>query len=60
MTGSWDLRRVRERSRAFDAAVLDVLGLSGYEDAVLRAAARFGKSTGERNGTRRGVGWLAS
>jgi hypothetical protein len=60
MTGSWDLRRVREHSRAFDAAVLDALGLSEYEDAVLRASARFGKSTGERNGTRRGVGWLAT
>ncbi|MDX6714651.1 MAG: hypothetical protein QOH30_1209 [Baekduia sp.] len=60
MTGSWDLRRVREHSRAFDAAALDALGLGDYREAVLRAAARFGKSTGERNGTRRGVGWLAA
>jgi hypothetical protein len=58
MTGSWDLRRVREHTRAFDAAVLETLGLDPFREAVLRASARFAKSTGERNGTERGVGWL--
>jgi hypothetical protein len=59
MTGSWDLRRVRTHTRAFDAAVLSALGLTTHHPTLLRASARFAKSTGERNGTRRGVGWLA-
>jgi hypothetical protein len=58
MTGSWDLRRVREQSRAFDGTVLGALELQHYLPAVLRAVARFSKSTGERPGVERGLGWL--
>ncbi|MEJ7784940.1 MAG: Eco57I restriction-modification methylase domain-containing protein [Solirubrobacteraceae bacterium] len=60
MTGSWDLRRVREQSHAFDRVVLAALGLEQYLPAVLRAVARFSKSTGERPGVERGLGWLAA
>ena len=59
-TGSWDVRRVRPATRAFDALVLEALGLMDFAPAVFRASARFGKSTGERNGTERGTAWLAS
>jgi len=58
MTGSWDLRRVRKAADAFDYAVLESLDLTEYLPAVLRAMARFDKSTGERPGTERGMGWL--
>jgi len=58
MTGSWDLRRVRRRTREIDRLVLDALGLSDALPAVLRAVARFHKSTGERPGTQRGMSWL--
>ena len=58
MTGSWDLRRVREQTRAFDLAVLRALELERYLPALLRAVARFSKSTGERPGVERGLGWL--
>jgi hypothetical protein len=59
MTGSWDLRRVREKTREIDRVVLDTIGLRGFEPAILRGVARFAKSTGERPGTQRGSGWLA-
>lgn len=58
MTGSWDLRRVRAESRAFDRAVLTALELEEFLPAALRAGARFSKSTGERPGVERGTGWL--
>lgn len=58
MTGSWDLRRVRKAADAFDYAVLQSLNLTEYLPAILRAMARFDKSTGERGGTERGTGWL--
>jgi hypothetical protein len=58
MTGSWDLRRVRQKTREIDRVVLNTIGLREYEPAILRAVARFSKSTGERPGTQRGSGWL--
>jgi len=58
MGGSWDLRLLREATRKIDLHVLGALGLERYWPAVLRANSRFSKSTGERPGTERGVGWL--
>jgi len=58
MTGSWDLRRVRDKTREIDRLILDTIGLRHYEAAILRAVARFSKSTGERPGTQRGSSWL--
>ena len=60
MTGSWDLRLLRKATRAIDKLVLEALGLDEYWPAVLLANARFSKSTGERPGTERGIGWLTS
>jgi hypothetical protein len=57
MTGSWDLRRLRRATREIDQLVLRSLGLERYWPAVLRANARFSKSTGERPGTKRGTAW---
>ncbi len=59
MTGSWDLRRLRHKTREIDRMVLETLGLDDYLPALRRATARFDKSTGERPGTKRGMDWLA-
>ena len=58
MTGSWDLRRLRDRTREIDRLILKALGLDKHLPAVLRAVSRFGKSTGERPGTERDLSWL--
>ena len=58
MTGVWDLRRLRTKTREIDAIILQRLGLAAHHESILRAVARFGKSTGERPGTERGSGWL--
>jgi hypothetical protein len=58
MTGSWDLRLLRQATREIDQLVLSALGLEHYWPAVQRANARFSKSTGERPGTERGIAWL--
>ncbi|HEX4344336.1 MAG TPA: hypothetical protein VHZ31_02125 [Solirubrobacteraceae bacterium] len=60
MTGSWDLRRLRPLTREIDRVVLETLGLQAYLPAVIRAVSRLQKSTGERPGTERGMGWLAA
>jgi hypothetical protein len=60
MTGVWDLRRLRPLTRAIDQVVLETLGMERYLPAVIRAVSRFQKSTGERPGTERGLGWLAA
>ncbi|HEX4188221.1 MAG TPA: hypothetical protein VHY83_10020 [Solirubrobacteraceae bacterium] len=58
MTGSWDLRLLRDVTREIDLMVLKALELERFWPAVLRANARFLKSTGERPGTERGTGWI--
>ncbi|MCB0863390.1 MAG: Eco57I restriction-modification methylase domain-containing protein [Solirubrobacterales bacterium] len=58
MTGAWDLRRVRNLTREIDRFLLDGIGLPEYLPALIRAVFRFDKSTGERPGTERGMGWL--
>jgi Eco57I restriction-modification methylase len=58
MTGVWDLRRLRPLTRRIDQLVLETIGRSEDLPAVIRAVSRFDKSTGERPGTERGLGWL--